>query len=125
MTQPPFKRGLHDLGNGCFAYLQPDGGWGLSNAGLVTDHGQTLLVDTLMDLPRTREMLAAMREAVPAAKRIGTLLNTHSNPDHTYGNQLVEGAEILSSTACLEEMLEMRTQMHGSRPNIRRDWQKF
>jgi glyoxylase-like metal-dependent hydrolase (beta-lactamase superfamily II) len=125
MARPPFRNGLHDLGNGCFAYLQPDGGWGLSNAGLVADQGETLLVDTLMDLPRTRDMLAAMRAAVPDAKRIGTLLNTHSNPDHTYGNQLVEGAEIVSSAACLEEMLEMKAQMQGTRPTIRRDWQKF
>jgi hypothetical protein len=25
---------LHELGAGLYAYLQPDGGWGLSNAGL-------------------------------------------------------------------------------------------
>ena len=40
-----FEKGLHDLGNGCWAYLQPDGGWGWSNAGLIADHGETLLVD--------------------------------------------------------------------------------
>ena len=42
MKRWPFTKGLHDLGNGCFAYLQPDGGWGLSNAGLVVDGGETL-----------------------------------------------------------------------------------
>ena len=89
------------------------------------DQGESLLVDTLMDLPRTRDMLAAMREATPAARQINTLLNTHANPDHTYGNQLVEGAEIVSSSACLEEMLEQRAQMSSNRPNIRRDWQQF
>jgi glyoxylase-like metal-dependent hydrolase (beta-lactamase superfamily II) len=78
-----------------------------------------------MDLPRTRDMLKAMRAAVPAAKHIGTLLNTHANPDHTYGNQLVEGAEIVASQACFDEMLEQREQMSSTRPNIRRDWQKF
>ena len=46
MSHWPFTRGLHDLGNGCFAYLQPDGTWGWSNAGLVTSGGQTLLIDT-------------------------------------------------------------------------------
>ena len=30
-----YRRGLHELGDGLFAFLQPDGGWGLSNAGLV------------------------------------------------------------------------------------------
>jgi cyclase len=123
MPRWQYSKGLHDLGNGCFAYLQPDGSWGLSNAGLVTDQGETLLVDTLMELSRTREMLASMRAAVPAAARIGTLLNTHANPDHTYGNQLVEGAQIISSTACLEEMREQTRP--SPRGNIRRDWQKF
>ena len=41
-----------------------------------------------------RAIIERMRAAVPAAARIGTLLNTHANPDHTYGNQLVEGAQI-------------------------------
>ena len=106
MSAWPYTKGAHDLGRGCWAYLQPDGTWGWSNAGLVSDAGETLLVDTLFDLKCTREMLAAFRAAVPAAQRIGTLVNTHSNGDHTFGNQLVEGAEIIASSACAEEMRE-------------------
>src|SRR5579864_6830852 len=102
----PFKKGLQDLGNGCYGYLQPDGSWGWSNAGLVADSGESLLVDTLFDLKLTREMLESMRRAEPrAASRIGTLVNTHSNGDHTFGNQLVAGAEIVASKACAEEMI--------------------
>ena len=47
-----------------------------------------------------------MRAAVPAAKSIGRLVNTHANGDHTFGNQLVAGAEIIASRACAEEMKE-------------------
>jgi glyoxylase-like metal-dependent hydrolase (beta-lactamase superfamily II) len=104
MTKPRFTRGLHDLGNGCWAYLQPDGSWGWSNAGLIVDGEETLLVDTLFDLKLTAEMLEAMRGAVPAAAEIGTLVNTHANGDHTYGNQLVAGARIVASKACRDEM---------------------
>ncbi len=99
-----YTKGLHDLGNGCYAYLQPDGSWGWSNAGLISDSGESLLVDTLFDLRLTQEMLDAMRRAQPAAERIGTVVNTHSNGDHTFGNRLVEGAEIIASRACAEEM---------------------
>lgn len=111
MARWQYTEGLHDIGNGCYAYLQPDGGWGWSNAGLVVDGRSTLLVDTLFDLPLTRTMLARMRAAVPAAARIDTVINTHGNPDHTFGNELVAGAEIIASTACVEDMRETPPEM--------------
>lgn len=104
MSRWQFTKGLHDIGNGCYAYLQPDGGWGWSNAGLIVDGDANLLVDTLFDLKLTREMLAAMRDAVPCAARIGTLVNTHANGDHTFGNQLVDGAQIVTTRETAEEM---------------------
>lgn len=100
-----YERGLTDLGNGSYAWLQPDGGWGWSNAGLVTDSGESLLVDTLFDKRLTAEMLDAMRRAEPAATAsFDWLVNTHSNGDHCNGNELVAGAEIVASRACAEEM---------------------
>jgi cyclase len=101
-----YAKGLHDLGRGCYAYLQPDGSWGWSNAGLIVDGEANLLVDTLFDLKLTREMLDTMRDAVPAAKTIGKLVNTHANGDHTFGNQLVKQAEIIGALSTKEEMLE-------------------
>jgi glyoxylase-like metal-dependent hydrolase (beta-lactamase superfamily II) len=100
-----FTKGLQEIGRGLYAWLQPDGSWGWSNAGLVVDGERSLLVDTLFDLRLTREMLAAMRAAEPrAAAEIGTLVNTHANGDHCYGNSLVVGAEIIASRRCAEEM---------------------
>ena len=98
-----YERGLSDLGNGCWAWLQPDGSWGWSNAGLIADGDSSLLVDTLFDLHLTREMLAAMKDVTGRAP-IRTLVNTHANGDHCWGNQLVTGAEIIGSTACAAEM---------------------
>lgn len=119
-----FTKGLHDIGSGCYAYLQPDGGWGLSNAGLIADGDQTLLVDTLIDLPLTAEMLAIMKDAVPAAACIGTLVNSHSHPDHTAGNSLLKGAEIITSAATEGEM---RAMAQGNDPigHIMANWQQF
>ena len=97
-----YDHGLAEIGDGLWAYLQPDGGWGWSNAGLVAGDGRSLLVDTLFDLPLTRAMLDSM-DAITAARPIRTLVNTHANGDHCYGNQLVEDAEIVSTEACLEE----------------------
>jgi cyclase len=99
-----YTRGLHELGDGLFAFLQPTGGWGLSNAGLVTGEGGSLLIDTLFDLRLTQEMLDSMRR-VTDTHPIQSVVNTHGNGDHCYGNQLVPSeAEIYSSQAATEDM---------------------
>ncbi|MFK7897428.1 MAG: MBL fold metallo-hydrolase [Myxococcota bacterium] len=102
---------LEDLGNGVFGYIQPDGSWGLSNAGLVTDGDESLLVDTLYDLPLTRRMLDVMADAAPAARKIDTVVNTHANGDHCYGNELVSDARILASRSSAEEMSEITPEL--------------
>jgi cyclase len=105
----PYSRGAHQIANGVWAYLQPDGGWGRSNAGLVAsdDGARSLLVDTLFDLELTRDMLTALRDATPAAERIAIVVNTHANGDHCYGNALVAGADIVASQACAAEMARL------------------
>ncbi len=97
-----YDAGVRDFGNGCFAYLQPDGGWGLSNAGFVADDGDAMLVDTLFDLAHTRAMLESLARASDA--RIRTVFNTHHNGDHWYGNALIEGAQIIASEKAAEAM---------------------
>lgn len=108
-----YTKGLHEVGDGVFAYLQPDGGWGWSNAGLVVDGEESLLVDTLFDLRLTGEMLDAMRAATPAAASIDTLVNTHANGDHCFGNELVGDARIVASQATAEEMSDAPPEVLG------------
>jgi cyclase len=105
-----YTLGLHELGNGCHAYLQPDGGWGWSNAGLVVGDGASLLVDTLFDLKITQRMLDMMVPLTEGAP-ISTVVNTHANGDHCYGNQLVKHAEIIASAATAHEMSEVPPAM--------------
>jgi cyclase len=102
-----YTKGLHEIAEGVWAYLQPDGGWGWSNAGLITGDGSSLLVDTLFDLRLTAEMLETMRATSPAAHHIGTVVNTHANGDHCYGNSLVGDAQIIATARCATEMLEL------------------
>ena len=59
--------------------------------------GEALLVDTLWDLRLTRRMLDAVAERVDVPIR--TLVNTHSDGDHVWGNQLVPGADIVATSA--------------------------
>jgi cyclase len=99
-----YTRGLHELGDGLYAYLQPDGGWGWSNAGLVTAGGTSLLVDTLFSLDLTRDMLEAMRP-ITESHPLDAAVNTHANGDHCYGNQLLPGSTTIYGTpTAVEEM---------------------
>ncbi|MEX2150600.1 MAG: MBL fold metallo-hydrolase [Steroidobacteraceae bacterium] len=108
MRRRPFRRGLEDLGNGLYAWMQPDGGWGWSNAGFVRDGDESLLIDTLFDEPLTAAMLAAIDDATGIApERIGQLVNTHANGDHTHGNALVPNAEVVASAAAADDMREL------------------
>jgi cyclase len=99
-----YERGLHELGDGLYAYLQPDGGWGWSNAGLIRGDGTSLLVDTLFDLRLTRDMLDAMHP-ITDANPIGQAFNTHGNGDHWFGNELLpDGIPIVASASAVEVM---------------------
>jgi cyclase len=99
-----YSRGLHELGDGLHAFLQPDGGWGWSNAGLIVADGASLLVDTLFDLTLTAEMLEAMAPHL-ARSPLTVAFNTHGNGDHCYGNRLLpEGISIIASAAADEEI---------------------
>jgi cyclase len=103
-----YSKGLKDIGNGLYAWLQPDGGWGWSNAGLIRDGEASLLVDTLFDMALTRDMLSAMEDATGiGAGKIGTIVNTHANGDHCHGNGCCPQAEIIASEASAREMAEV------------------
>ena len=107
MTKRPFRCGLEELGNGLYAWMQPDGGWGWSNAGFIRDGDTSLLVDTLFDEPLTAGMLRAIEDATGITPgQIGTLVNTHANGDHTHGNALVPNAEVIASRPAALEMTE-------------------
>lgn len=107
-----YKKGLVETGNGIYAWLQPDGGWGWSNAGLIVDGDQSLLVDTLFDASLTRDMLSAMADATGVrAGEINTLVNTHANGDHTHGNGLCTAAEVIASAASAREMEAFTAEM--------------
>ena len=101
-----YTMGLHEVADGCHAYLQPTGSWGWSNAGLIVGDGVSLLVDTLFDLRLTQRMLDAMAPITVVAP-IARVVNTHANGDHCYGNVLVGQAEIIATSATAHEMAEV------------------
>ncbi|MCV7377910.1 2-hydroxyhepta-2,4-diene-1,7-dioate isomerase [Mycobacterium alsense] len=108
----PYTRGLHEVADRVWAWTLPDGGYGWSNAGLVAGDGASLLVDTLFDLALTREMLTAMRPMTDSAPITDALI-THSNGDHTHGNQLLDASvRILAAQGTADEIA------HGMAPEM-------
>jgi cyclase len=104
MATVAYERGLHELGDGLYVYLQPDGGWGWSNAGLITADGASLLVDTLFDLTLTKAMLQAMKP-ITDQHPVGQAFNTHGNGDHWFGNELLpDNIPIVASAGAVEVM---------------------
>jgi cyclase len=98
-----FEGGLSEVGDGVHAWLQPNGLLGESNAALVVGTGASLLVDTLWDARLTRRMLASMAPLIEQAP-IETVVNTHSDGDHWWGNQEVPSLEIITTEASAEVM---------------------
>lgn len=108
----PYTRELHEVADRVWAWTLPDGGYGWSNAGLVAGDGASLLVDTLFDLALTREMLTAMQPITDTAPITDALI-THSNGDHTHGNQLLDrSVRVIAANGTAEEIA------HGMAPEM-------
>src|SRR5690242_20604468 len=94
---------LRELGDGIFAYIQPDGSWWINNTGfLVCPEGVTT-IDTCATERRTRAYLDAIASVSSAPVR--TVINTHHHGDHTHGNGYFPGATIVAHEGTREGVL--------------------
>jgi len=92
---------LIEIGKDIYACLQDDRGFGWSNSGFI-NRGGGLVVDSFWDLKHTKKMMDLYREKGPQPPKY--LVNTHHNGDHTWGNQLFKGSEIIAHRHCVEAM---------------------
>ncbi|MTD53286.1 MBL fold metallo-hydrolase [Amycolatopsis pithecellobii] len=107
MVSVPYLRGLSRVAEGCYAWFEPPGSWGLSNSGIVVAGDEVLVIDTQNDVPRARALRAAAR-AVAGSAEITTVVNTHDDGDHWFGNLLFEGCRIIATEASLAGMRALR-----------------
>lgn len=87
---------LSEVAAGVYAWVQPDGGWFINNAGAVHGGDDVVLVDTCATVARTRRFLGAVADATDAAP-IRLAVNTHWHGDHTFGNALLPATTVLIS----------------------------
>jgi cyclase len=97
--------GLRALTPRVHAWL-PDGHatWGLANCVLVTGRDTALLVDTPYTAAMTRRFQELAARVLPAGVAVDTVVNTHGNGDHSYGNALFPAAEIIGTEANAEHL---------------------
>ncbi|MEU5302708.1 MBL fold metallo-hydrolase [Streptomyces noursei] len=110
---------LRSLSATTWAWVRDSTNWGVSNAGVVSSQGVALLFDTQFTLDATRTMLREIDRAT-SGSRIETVVVSHQNGDHTWGNQLLPGREIITSAAsadhlCHEITPEQLTQLSRAR----------
>lgn len=102
----PFRKGRLPLRGGAHVFLSGSEAFGLSNSGLLISGGESLVIDTLFDLPHAREMLDAIAD-VTASAPVRYVFNTHSDGDHIFGNQLFSAeVDVIATAAAAEQMTQ-------------------
>ncbi|TQM85057.1 cyclase [Saccharothrix saharensis] len=111
------RTALHEVADGIFAHVQPDGGWCLNNAGLITSGGDAALVDTAATEARATRLREAVLTVTPAPPRV--VVNTHSHGDHTFGNFVFPEALVVAHERTRAEMAEIGLHLTGLWPDVR------
>lgn len=108
---------LREVAEDVYAYIQPDGGWCLNNAGLITAGGRPALIDTAATEARATALKDAVARVTPYAP--GYVVNTHPHGDHTFGNRLfADQAVIIAHEATRAEMDLAGLHLTGLWPEV-------
>lgn len=101
----PEAGALHEVIEGVYAWVQPDGTWWVNNAGAVAGDDGALVVDTCATATRTRRFLDALA-AVTDGAPVRWAVNTHQHGDHAYGNSLLPESTALIGQTAMRQALE-------------------
>jgi cyclase len=109
---------VEEVSAGVFAFVQPDGSWGLNNTGFLVGRDAVLAIDACFTERRTRWLLDAVRRQA-GQRPVRTLVNTHHHGDHTFGNYLfLPGATIVGHERCRETILAEGLATKGFFPGV-------
>lgn len=107
---------LEEVAEHIYAYVQPDGGWCLNNAGVIAAGGESALVDTAATERRARALRAAALSVSALAPRL--VVNTHSHGDHTFGNFVFPEAVVVGHSGTRDEMEQVGLHLTGLWPEV-------
>jgi cyclase len=110
---------LTEIAAGVHAYVQPDGGWCVNNAGVLVGADGVVVIDTVA----TRSRAQRLRDTVEGlgAGPVHTVVNTHSHGDHTFGNGVFgPSATVVAHTLARAEMADAGLGLTALWPDV--DW---
>jgi cyclase len=107
---------LIEIADGVHAFLQPDGGWCLNNAGLVEAPGGPVLIDTAATEERARNLRALAAGVADVPPRV--VVNTHSHGDHIFGNFVFPEALVVGHERTRDEAEEAGLHLTGLWPEV-------
>ncbi|MFC8081169.1 MBL fold metallo-hydrolase [Streptomyces sp. NPDC057307] len=111
-----------EIADNVFAHIQPDGGWCVSNAGILLAPDRVALIDTAA----TESRALALRDTVDALspEPVRLVVNTHFHGDHSFGNALVgPDAVIVAHERTRTEMADAGLGLTGLWPDV--NWGKI
>ncbi len=101
MMEIPFK--FERITDNVYAFIQGNGDWFLSNAGVIIGKEYTIVVDSLTNEKMARNFISEIRRVTD--KPIKFLINTHEHEDHLWTNYLFNAITICHIN-CREKTLE-------------------
>lgn len=117
MTKPQnWKTELVELSPNIYAFVQAEGTWFVSNAGLIVGDERAIAIDSLASGEMVEDFLNRVRKVTKNPIKI--LINTHFHGDHTYTNHLFSKATTISdektrkqTAEASEEEIELYSQV--------------
>lgn len=110
---------VQEVADGVYAHIQPDGGWCLSNSGVIVFDGGAVVVDTAATERRAKNLRRVVDVLAPGPRRI--IVNTHHHGDHIFGNFVFgDFAEVIAHDRAVAEIEETGLALTRLWPDV--DW---
>ena len=99
-----WKTEMKELAPGIYAYIQAEGTWFVSNAGLIVGKEEAIVVDSLSNEHTVQAFISEIKKITD--KPIKFLINTHSHGDHIWTNHFFREAKVICQERCRNATLE-------------------
>ena len=108
---------MQQLAEGIYAYVQPDGGWCVNNAGVVADAESTVVIDTAATQRRARLLKEEIDKI--SSRPPSILINTHFHGDHHFGNaEFSPPATVVAHESARAEIIEAGLGLRQLWPDV-------